>query len=114
MLSHNCWSDHRFIVVAIAHYALYSAFNAARLTSVRDLEHWVESLGLDLGGLRWHIQRYWLRCLESAQRAHAQYLREGPLMRHAVRPLALGTDSKSFSIPERAIFRQMLCPGVTL
>ena len=54
-----------------------------------NLEHWVESVGLDLGGLHWHIKRYWILCLDSVQRAHAQYLQEGPLMRHAVRPVAI-------------------------
>ena len=42
MLTHSLWSDDRVIAGAIAHYALYSAFNAARLSSGRDAEHWLD------------------------------------------------------------------------
>ena len=55
----------------------------------QDLENWVESVGLDLGGLHWHIKRYWVKTVESVMFAHSKYLLEGYLMRHAVRPQPL-------------------------
>ncbi|CAK0848315.1 unnamed protein product [Prorocentrum cordatum] len=84
------------------------AWSGGAAAKPSNLEHWVESVGLDLGGLHWHIKRYWLLCLDSVQRAHAQYLQEGPLMRHAARPVAIAPEP--FEILSFHAIELRLCP----
>ena len=50
------------------------------------LEHWVQRLTLDLGGMHHLIERYWQRVLFHVSEAYESYLRHGPLDRPAIRP----------------------------
>jgi hypothetical protein len=42
MLDHRLWSDDRLVVTSIAHYALYTAFNAAGLLGHHATEFWLD------------------------------------------------------------------------
>ncbi|CAK0837207.1 unnamed protein product [Prorocentrum cordatum] len=51
------------------------------------LEHWIQRVSLDLGGMHHLIERYWSQVLGVVVETCETYLRHGPLDRPAIRPM---------------------------
>ena len=51
------------------------------------LEQWIESMGMEIGGLHYMLNVFWTRAVKVVKDAHFTYLSKGPLQRHEIRPL---------------------------
>ena len=51
------------------------------------LEQWLQSMGMEIGGLHYLLEVFWTRAVKVVKDAHFAYLSKGPLQRHEIRPL---------------------------
>ena len=66
------------------------------------LEQWVQSMGMDVGGLHYQLETFWARAVKVVKDAHFAYLSWCPPQRHEVRPLQL--DALIFDVAESIVF----------
>ena len=67
------------------------------------LEQWLQSMGMEIGGLHYLLEVFWTRAVKVVKYAHFAYLSKGPLQRHEIRPLQ--PDSLVFDVTESIVFR---------
>ena len=69
------------------------------------LEQWLQSMGMEIGGLHYLLEVFWTRAVKVVKDAHYAYLSQGPLQRHEIRPLQ--PDSLVPDATESILFRSI-------